>query len=208
MADALYICDAEGKILMCNKTHCNILGYKREEIVGTSLPYPWVDTSDNLKLERGLKLFAKEGFLRNYTLTWRRRDNKTIVTSLALSSLAGHPHQPQRYVISVRDVTDIRFADELRRANDQIHRLVIEVKRKAVRLQTLQEMNSLVLHNSNVSRIFKSITSGVSKLVEHDLAGIYIHDPERQCFIPHTLDRKSTRLNSSHIQKSRMPSSA
>ena len=28
------------------------------------------------------------------------------------------------------------------------------------------------------------------------------------CDVPHTTDRKSTRLNSSHIQKSRMPSSA
>ncbi|MBI3765927.1 MAG: PAS domain S-box protein [Ignavibacteriales bacterium] len=166
MADALYICDVAGKILMCNKTQCDMLGYHREEIVGTRFPYPWIDASDNLKLQRGMKL-------------------------LALSLLNDQAGKPKGCVVSVRDVTDVRFADGRRRANDQIHRLMIEVKRKAERLQTLQEINSFVLHNADVSRIFRSITSGVKKLVEHDLAGIYIYDPDQQSFLPYMLSKKT-----------------
>ena len=40
------------------------------------------------------------------------------------------------------------------------------------------------------------------------IAGYGAHVNRAKCGFPVTADRKSTRLNSSHIQKSRMPSSA
>ena len=47
----------------------------------------------------------------------------------------------------------------------------------------------------------------VGRIVEVENGRGYI-DPDPSVTVSVTLDRKSTRLNSSHIQKSRMPSSA
>ena len=51
------------------------------------------------------------------------------------------------------------------------------------------------------------ISSDLVPFADHEKWG-YLWDNWRNTIDNHGLDRKSTRLNSSHIQKSRMPSSA
>ena len=48
------------------------------------------------------------------------------------------------------------------------------------------------------------------RALDEDLAGPGNHrgDATSQALVPESLDRKSTRLNSSHVSESRMPSSA
>ncbi len=68
---------------------------------------------------------------------------------------------------------------------------MFDVKQKAVRLQTLQETNLLVLKNASASRVFRQITSGISRLVEHDLAGFYAYDAPSGTLMPHTLSKQT-----------------
>ena len=66
-----------------------------------------------------------------------------------------------------------------------------------------------------VTVMFTDIAGSTKYFDEHgDLAGMAMVQECNDCLAPlvkkhsGTIDRKSTRLNSSHIQKSRMPSSA
>ena len=191
MQDAVCVCDAGGKILMCNDSFCSMLGYRKEEIVGVAPPYPWVDPVDIKKLEYGFKLLGKQGRLNNYTVTWIRRDHTTMTASLSLSLLHAAPKTNSGFVMTARDVTDVQYVEEIRRLQQQIQRLVSDVQRKAERLQTLEEINWMVLNNTGISRIFKAITSGIKKLVAHDLAGIYVYDSEHESLLPHTLSKQT-----------------
>jgi len=189
MEDALYISDENGRILMCNEAHSRMLGCKPQEILGRKPPYPWLDSSDNRKMLKGYRLLRKEGRLINFTVSWKGKEGNLKVVSLSMSKITGSPPKSGEIVVTARDITDVQYAEELQRANEQINRLITDVKFKAKRLETLQNTNFMVLENTSIRRIFKAITAGISKLVDHDLAGIYTYDPEKKLFSPHTLSK-------------------
>lgn len=191
MDDAVGVCDLEGKVLMCNAAHCAMLGYRKEEIVGARPPYPWVDAHDVDKTLIGFKRLRKEGVLRNFPVTWRRKDNTHLTVSFAVSTLFNSSRQPEGYICTIRDITDVQYVEDLRKTHEQNERLLKDIKYKAVRLSTLERTNTLVLQNAGPSKIFKEITAGVKKLVHHDLAGVYVHDTGRQWLIAHTLSKQT-----------------
>ncbi|MBI1802997.1 MAG: PAS domain-containing protein [Ignavibacteriae bacterium] len=191
MEDAVCVCDAQGKIVMCNEAHCRMLGYCREEIIGVQPPYPWVDQVDHRKLRYGFRILLKEGKLKNYTISWHRHDESTLVVSLAFSPMKDISGSISGMVITARDITDVQYVEELRRTNERMQRLISDVQRKAERLQTLEAVNSLVLKNTDIGRIFRSVVAGIKKLVQHDLAGIYVYDSDHESLLPHTLSKQT-----------------
>ncbi|HTK82574.1 MAG TPA: PAS domain S-box protein [Bacteroidota bacterium] len=191
MEDAVCVCDNKGKILMVNNAHSKMLGRSKEEIVGMAQPYPWIDPVDAGKAKEMFRRVTKEGSVKNIPLTWRRADNKKLIVSVAMSKYASLADGISGQVCTIRDVTNVQYTDELQRANEQVQRLVYDVKQKSLRLRTLEETNALVLHHAGVSAIFHQIIGGVEKLVQHELAGIYVYDPEGQCLNPHTLSKQT-----------------
>ncbi len=191
MGDAICVCDTQGKILMCNEAHCEMLGCRREEIIGMQPPYPWVDPIDHRKLRYGFRILLKEGKLKNYTITWHRRNGSTLIVSLAFSPMKSSSGSVNGMVVTARDITDVQYVEELRRTNERMQRLMSDVQRKAERLQTLEAVNSLVLKNADIGRIFRSVVAGIKELVQHDLAGIYMYDSNHECLLPHTLSKQT-----------------
>ena len=191
MGDGVCVMDMRGKIRMCNDAHYRMIGYRREEIIGVRRPYPWVDPVDIEEVNNGLKLLLKEARLNNYRITWRRRDNSRLIVSLSFSLLYDQTKSATGIIATIRDVTDVQYVEELARTNERIQRLVIDVKRKAQRLSTLEEINRLVLKNGSVAQIFRAITRGVKNLVSHDLAGIYVYDSAQRNFLPDTLSKQT-----------------
>jgi len=191
MEDAVFVCDTQGRILMCNDAHCRILGYRREEILGVQPPYPWVDPVDQRKLRIGFRILLKEGKLKNYTITWHSRDGSAVVVSLAFSRMKDSSGSATGMVVTARDITEVQYVEELRRSNDRMQRLMSDVQRKADRLQTLEGVNSLVLKNADIAKIFRSVVAGIKNLVPHDLAGIYVYDSNHESLLPHTLSKQT-----------------
>lgn len=191
MEDAICVCDKEGKILMVNSAHCRMLGYRKEEIVGAKSPYPWIDSADVARSKLLMKRVQKEGSVKNVSLAWRRRDNRRLLVSVAMSQYVTPSRGTDGQVCTIRDITDVQYSEDLRHANEQIQRLIFDIKRKAARLQTLDETNTLMLHQAKISSIFQEITKGVKRLVVHDLAGIYVYDALKKSLVPHTLSKQT-----------------
>lgn len=191
MADGVCVCDPKGTILMCNAAFSVQLGYRNDEIVGSGLPYAWTDAANAAKLKSAFRIFGKDRLLRNHHFALRRRDGTTMIASLSFARLGTGGAAVPTVVVTMRDVTDVQYAQDVRRATDQLYRLQLDVQRKAQRLQTLQDINAFVLNNADVDRIFMAITTGIKNLVGHDLAGIYLYDPERESFFAHTLSKQT-----------------
>jgi len=191
MSDGLLVCREEGTVLMGNRAISEMLGLAEGEVTGARPPYRWMDPAAMLSFRQGMKTFLKEGTLRNYPLALRRRDGTAMVASLAFAPLRDAEGARSGVVVTVRDVSHVHYVDDLRRAQDQIQRLVVDVKRKAERLKTLQITNTLVLRHADLVEIFRAVTAGVGKLVQHDLAGIYVFDPEKKSFKAHTLSKQT-----------------
>src|SRR5262249_54527940 len=135
---------------------------------------------------------VKEGAVKNVPLTWRKRDNKKLLVSIAMSRYVNPGQGIDGQVCTIRDVSNVQYTDELQKANEQIQRLVFDIKQKSIRLQTLEETNTLVLHQAGISRIFMAIIRGVKDLVEHDLAGIYVYDAQHESLVPYTLSKQTS----------------
>lgn len=191
LPDAVCVLDPQGTIQMCNSAFCSMLGYRVEEVVGAKPPYPWLEESDAGEFRDSLRALRRQRLVRNQILTWRRRDQSAVIVSLVLSAFNDENATSVAYVMSARDVTDVNYSEDLRRAREQTQRLRLDIVKKAVRLQTLQEVNAFVLGSRDLDKTFLAITSGIRKLVPHDLAGIYLYDPEKEAFLPHTLSKQT-----------------
>ena len=79
---------------------------------------------------------------------------------------------------------------------------LLESTRSDHRAQGDELLTTLLPHTGKAFRLGISGVPGVGKSTFIEVLGLYLIAQG------HRVDRKSTRLNSSHIQKSRMPSSA
>jgi GAF domain-containing protein len=77
-------------------------------------------------------------------------------------------------------------------AEHRIDRLKQQLHRNTERLKTLVDVNRSVLRSGSLRDIFRRITDGVGRLVDHDLAGIYVFDGDENFLRPHTLSKLTT----------------
>jgi PAS domain S-box-containing protein len=190
MEDAVCVCDEHGRIRLVNNAHCRLIGYKREEILGALPPYPWAEECCE-KSATSFRRLQKEGRLKNYFTTFKTKDNAKINVSVSMSYLRVGLKSGGGHVCTIRDVSEVHYADELRQLKEQMQRLLFDVRQKALRLRTLEETNLLALKNATAAQVFKQIVKRVQSLVQYDLAGFYIYDASLKAFIPHTLSKKT-----------------
>ncbi|MBC8277063.1 MAG: PAS domain S-box protein, partial [FCB group bacterium] len=109
------------KILRCNRTLADALGYSREEIVGQSIFFVYhPDCLEDAK--KAFQQFAATGELRNVELQLKRKDGSKIEVSLSVSAVRDEEGNIL-YSSSVwRDITDRKLAEEALKASEQNYR--------------------------------------------------------------------------------------
>jgi len=189
MDDAVCVCDNSGKVQMVNAAYTRLLGCSRDELIGAVPPYPWVESPATGSSGDPLKRLQKEGVVRNHPMTWRTRKQERVQVSMSISRLGNGSGKYSGQVCTIRDVTDVRYVEEVRQTKEQLRRMIFDVRQKAVRLETLEEINKLVIRKATPLEIFRKITSSVKKLVQHDLAGFYVHEVGMQALVPRALSK-------------------
>ncbi len=118
MRDGLVVIDAENRISYVNPMICEIFGYSREELVGTS-PLDYLD-------EKNAAIFIeqvrnrREGKSEVYELEWSRSDGRRVLT---LVSPRGIYDENGNHVGSsgvITDITERRRAEELMLQNEKM----------------------------------------------------------------------------------------
>ncbi len=101
--DGVYITDRDGAIIEANQAYFDLLGYTREEIIGGDIRTIYVNPSDR---EKFVKAIESRGFLRDYPLTFRRKDGKEIDCLLTSSLRRATDGTILGYHGIMRDVTE------------------------------------------------------------------------------------------------------
>ncbi len=187
MRDGICIVDAKGAIISANVLISGMARLHQDDMVGVSPPYPWLGKDENLRLADALAGVVRNGTPAHLLVVLERDEDRPIALSFAISRLAGG--MEGLFLASVRDISDVHPVQENQMAGKRIERLKQQVQRNAVRLKTLQEINSSVLRCGSLRTIFKRITEGVGRLVDHDLAGIYIFDGDEKQLHPEAVSK-------------------
>ncbi len=191
MKDAVLLLDLKGRIVMTNEAFCQMFGCQHEECLGMQMSNSWVETSGQKHLKQAFKIVERESTLSNFFITGQKKDHTKIILSCSFSRLQGFGKVKGGYVVSMRDVTNVHYTEELSKTNERLDRLTSEVHRKTSMLEVLNELHRLVLKNASIEKIFRAIVEGIKKILVHDLAGIYVFHAETKEFTPHTMSKQT-----------------
>ncbi len=186
VGDGLCVVDAAGTIISANAALAEMAGLHGGGMVGVTPPYPWLGHEENVRLAGALAGVVRTAAPAHILIVQELEDGRHIALSFSIWPL---PLSRGLYLASVRDISDIHPARENQMAEKRIERLKTQVQRNAVRLKTLQEINSSVLRSGSIRTIYRRVTEGVGRLVDHDLAGVYLLDEAEHILRPHTVSR-------------------
>ncbi|MFI5251907.1 MAG: PAS domain S-box protein [Bacteroidota bacterium] len=193
MRDGLYVIEQNGTIKSCNNSMLELIGYRRDELLGLTPPYPWLRESDALQHADALKMASKGNLVSNFPLTFKRKNNSNRRVTLSISSFPDKTNQGRKcFIVSVRDVSNIEYIEKINRAEARIELLQAELRRKSVTLNTIFNIQQLRLQQAEISKIFKEIIAGVQKLLQSDLAGVFLIDRKMKTLSPKVLSRKNS----------------
>ena len=144
MKDAVLLLDLKGKIIMTNDAFCRMFGCEHDECLGMQMSNSWVDASAHRHLNQALEIVEREGTLSNFHLTGKKKDTTRIILSCSFSQLKKSDGILTGYVVSLRDVTNVHYSDELSKTNERVDRLTSEVHRKTAMVEVLKGIHRLV----------------------------------------------------------------
>ena len=85
--DAVIILDASGKIIMNNDALTGMFGCSNAECFNEHMKNSWVDSSEQKRLKQALSITEREGFVSNFLLTAKKKDQTDDETK----NLVEHP---------------------------------------------------------------------------------------------------------------------
>ena len=189
--DAIVIVDRVGRVTACNEGFVRMLERSRDEVLGSRLPYPWLAASSVESYKQAFKSARRGGKVLNTIIAWRGNDLRQLVTSMTITRLRQQGRQPARYIVALRDVSNVEYVDQLRRADDRLQLLMTELQRRTATLHALIEIQRFVLEGKPIERVFGKIVSAMKELVTHDLGGIYLIQADGKTLCPESLSKKN-----------------
>jgi two-component system sensor histidine kinase DctS len=135
--------DADGRVLYVNRTLCNMVGLRAEELVGLSPPMPYwpPEALDEVMLRHKRNLEGKAP-RDGYEALWRHRDGRRINVMVFESPLIDARGQQIGWMGSIIDITARKKLEERERHQ-------AEAMAHQSRLTTLGEVASALAHQLN-----------------------------------------------------------
>jgi diguanylate cyclase (GGDEF)-like protein/PAS domain S-box-containing protein len=160
MADALFVCDSEGKIRVVNHAITSVFGYLPQELIGHSLTRFIADPDATLINATRLRKALTSGTLRDQERVFRAKDGSDIDVSISISPLKRGDAQVGS-VIAARDIRERKVAEgEIKRTASLLQSTLESTADGIVVVNTAGEV---VAFNQRFLRLFRLN----QKTVEH-----------------------------------------
>ncbi len=106
MGDVLIITDLQGRIATVNKEFARLTGYSRRDAVGITPPYPWLLEQEMGKMMEWISAMRASHTLRDFDMTWVRKDGHHIAISLNTTLLYNSQGDPRAMVNIARNISE------------------------------------------------------------------------------------------------------
>lgn len=109
--DMYHIIDKEGKIVSCNKTEVDVLGYTKDELIGADIRTLYAEESHD-RLEKKLdRIFNRGENLTGFEDKLKRKDGSLVDVSMN-TSLIYENGEPIKVRVVMRDITEHKMMQE------------------------------------------------------------------------------------------------
>ncbi len=141
-ADMIVVADGEGRITDCNRAAEKMLGYPRNELVGSKASEYWYSPDERLDVAKRLK---REESISNHEAKLKRKDGRNIDISLSISLLRDDSNNVIGTVGVSKDITEKkRYEEELKALNERLEEKVLDRTRELETLnKDLEKTNKL-----------------------------------------------------------------
>ncbi len=167
MVDALVITDLQGKVLDVNDEFQRFTGFSRREAFGAEIPYPWVPEEDLRSYIGWLERLREHNVLRDFDITWLRKNGERIAVSLNTTLLRNAGGEPVLMVNIARDISE-------RQASRR------ELSRQLQRLQVLYDLSSALTETLDTEEIARTMYHEIEKVIPLDAFFIDLYDGEKK----------------------------
>ncbi|HEY4612111.1 MAG TPA: PAS domain S-box protein [Bacteroidota bacterium] len=171
MVDALVITDLQGKVLDVNDGFEQLSGYSRREAFGMEIPYPWVSEEDLRSYISWLERLRENNYLRDFDVTWLRKDGRRISVSLSTTLLRNASGEPALMVNIARDISERQEAQ---------HELALQFQR----LQVLYELSRALTETWDLKEIAQKTYEQVKRVIPTDAFFINLYDEPKNSVRP------------------------
>ncbi len=171
-AEAIGIVDRHGIIKKWNKASEEVYGYAFEELEGKTafLLYAVQDELANMLIQ-----LRRDGYVRNYEITMKRKDGGTFPSSLSVKVLRDENGNNIGSVTVARDLTEQKEKEEkLREANERLQALVKESDQRNRHMSLLQEMSDVFQSCQTSGETYSAIAHFVPKFFPDYGGALYL----------------------------------
>jgi len=171
MVDALIITDLQGKVLDVNDEFQRFTGFSRREAFGSEIPYPWVPEEELRSYIGWLEKLRVNNVLRDFDMTWLRKDGQTVAVSLNTTLLRNSSGEPVLMVNIARDISE-------RQASRA------ELSRQLQRLEVLYELSRALTETFDTKEIARITYQQIAKVIPVDAFFINLFDEKKKLLHP------------------------
>ena len=148
----LRVTDKEGKILYVNETFQKMFGFSREELIGTTPPYPY--WAEDISEQFEAMMSHSSGTLHTIDFLAKRKNGETFDGQLSVSQLLDVEGRVLGYIGALYDVTETKRSHErMQAANDRFTR-VVQSLASAIAVVSDDDARQIFFMNTPYVRLF------------------------------------------------------
>ena len=174
MPDGVMLVNMSGEILYVNKAFEKLLGYKADELVGTSaLKLPTYSKSkDRVKAQGYLRKVIEKSSAKPIDMSAITKDGEEIPINFTASVIKDAQGNPKTLVAVIRDISERKQAEEALRDSEELARGMLEAATTGIYF--LQDRKFLY-----VNRLFEEISGYTSDELMGTYSLDYVHPEDR-----------------------------
>ena len=146
--DILVTCDQDVRVVAFNKAAEQVLGYSREEVIGTFAEFIWLRSEEQKDV---LKKLKKQGYIVNYETQFKAKDGNVLDISLVLSYVRNRNGEIIGVVGICRDITEQKRLERAIEAHNQ----QLEELKESLEEKVLERTTELRKANHELTRVNK-----------------------------------------------------
>ena len=165
MPDGVMLVNMSGEIIYVNKAFEKLLGYKANELIGTSaLKLPtYSESKDRVKAHGYLKKAIKKSSTKPIDMNAITKDGEEIPINFTASVIKDAQGNPKTLVAVIRDISERKHAED-------------ELARYTKQLETLFDIGTTVSQILNFEELLVNVLDKVLEVTGVEVTGIFLLD--------------------------------